>query len=131
MNLNNLKIGSRLGIGFGLLLLSIAMASGGIWYMMHIAALGQQIVASDAEKERIAADVFPGVYGEMAHSINALAASHIDLCRKVVEAVGRYSNGDLSADMENLPRKKAQFTQAVVGVKASSQNVNGEIARLA
>ena len=91
--------------------------------------MAQQHEAGEID-ERIAAQAFPGVYGEMASSINALAASHIGLSRKVVEVVERYAQGDLSVDMDALPGKKAQFTQAVAGVKASLQGINGEIGKL-
>jgi methyl-accepting chemotaxis protein len=70
---------------------------------------------------------FPGVYGEMAKSINVLVQSHIAVKMKVVEVVKRYALGDLSVDMDRLPGKKAQITAAIDGVKASLQAVNGQI----
>ena len=70
---------------------------------------------------------FPGVYGQMAKSINELVQSHIAVKMKVVEVVKRYALGDLSVDMNRLPGQKAQITAAIDGVKASLQAVNGQI----
>jgi methyl-accepting chemotaxis protein len=75
----------------------------------------------------IAAEKFPGVYGEMAKSINELVQSHIAVKMKVVEVVKRYALGDLSVDMDRLPGQKAQITAAIDGVKASMKAVNGQI----
>jgi methyl-accepting chemotaxis protein len=49
---------------------------------------------------------------------------------RVVEIVKQYAQGDLSADMDRLPGKKAQVTEAIDGVKRSLMAVNGEIRRL-
>jgi methyl-accepting chemotaxis protein len=73
---------------------------------------------------------FPGVYGEMARSINALVQSHIAVKMQVVDVVTRYSIGDLSVDMDRLPGQKAQITAAIDGVKASLQRVSGQIQTL-
>ncbi len=78
----------------------------------------------------IAAEQFPGVYGQMAQSVNALAASHIGVTVRVVEVVKRYAAGDLSMDMDRLPGKKVQITDAIDGVKQSLQAVNAQIALL-
>jgi methyl-accepting chemotaxis protein len=79
---------------------------------------------------KIAAGQFPGVYGEMAQSVNELAQSHIGVTMRVVEVVKRYAVGDLSVDMDRLPGRKAQITEAMDGVKASLQAVNAQIAEL-
>jgi len=76
---------------------------------------------------KIPAESFPGVYGEMAKSINVLVQSHIAVKMKVVEVVKRYALGDLSPDMDRLPGQKAQITEAIDGVKASMKAVNGQI----
>jgi methyl-accepting chemotaxis protein len=100
----------------------------------------QQFVAAQAEMakqheageidHRIAAEQFPGTYGEMAKQINELAASHIALSSRVVKVVERYAQGDFSADMDRLPGKKAQITKAIDGVKASFQAISGEVVKL-
>ena len=73
---------------------------------------------------------FPGVYGEMAKSINVLVQSHIAVKMKVVEVVKRYALGDLSVDMDRLPGQKARITEAIDGVKASMKAVNAQIKAL-
>jgi methyl-accepting chemotaxis protein len=80
---------------------------------------------------RIDATSFAGSYGVMAHQINELVAAHIAVKMRVVEVVSRYARGDLSVDMDRLPGKKAQITDAIDGVKASLQSVNDDIRRLA
>ncbi len=80
--------------------------------------------------EVIPADRFHGVYGQMAQSINVLVQSHIAVKMRVVEVVSRYALGDLSLDMDRLPGKKAQITNAIDAVKTSLQAVNGQIKTL-
>jgi methyl-accepting chemotaxis protein len=78
----------------------------------------------------IAAQQFPGIYGEMARATNELARSHIAVTRQVVEVVTRYALGDLSVDMPRLPGGQAQVTAAIDGVKQSLRAVSAEIAGL-
>jgi methyl-accepting chemotaxis protein len=76
---------------------------------------------------QISVERFRGVYGQMAQSINALVQSHIAVKMRVVQVVERYAIGDLSMDMDRLPGKKAQITDAIDSVKASLQAVNAQI----
>jgi methyl-accepting chemotaxis protein len=78
----------------------------------------------------IDAAAFPGVYGVMAGEINALVASHIAVNVRVIGIVGAYARGDLSAQMDRLPGKKAEITAAVDAVKAGMQAINAEIKTL-
>src|SRR5450631_3091652 len=64
------------------------------------------------------ADQFEGAYRTMAERINDLVASHIAMNMQVVDIVARYSNGDFAVEVDRLPGRKAQITQAVDGVKA-------------
>ncbi|HVI58844.1 MAG TPA: methyl-accepting chemotaxis protein [Luteimonas sp.] len=80
--------------------------------------------------ERLDATAFPGSFGDMADEINTLVGSHIAVNMRVIEIVGAYARGDLSADIERMPGKKAQITAAVDAVKAGMQAVNGEIKAL-
>ena len=77
--------------------------------------------------ERLDAEAFPGSFGVMADEINTLVASHIEVNHRVIEIVGAYARGDLSADIERMPGKKAQITAAVDAVKSGMQAVNAEI----
>ena len=78
----------------------------------------------------IAADQFPGIYGDMARATNAVAQTHITVTKKVVEVVARYAVGDLSVDMARLPGKQAEITAAMDGVKSSLRAMSGEINHL-
>ena len=80
--------------------------------------------------QQIDAARFPGVYGDMAHSINALVQAHIAVKMQVVEVVKRYAVGDLSVDMARLPGQKAQITAAMDSVKGNLQRVNAQIQTL-
>src|SRR5690606_32400982 len=62
--------------------------------------------------------------------VNALVAAHIAVQLQVVDMVGAYARGDLSRDLERLPGKKAQFTEAVDGVKAGLESVMAEMGSL-
>jgi methyl-accepting chemotaxis protein len=77
--------------------------------------------------ERLDAEAFPGSFGVMADEINSLVGSHIAVKMRVIEIVAAYARGDLSTDIERLPGKKAQITDAVDAVKAGMQAVNDEI----
>src|SRR5690606_16228357 len=79
---------------------------------------------------RIAEDEFQGAFGEMAAQINTLVAAHIAVQLHVVDMVGAYARGDLSRDLERLPGKKAQFTDAVDGVKSGLESVMAEMGSL-
>lgn len=67
--------------------------------------------------EVIPSTQFPGIYGEMAESINALVQEHIAVKMHVVDIVSRYAKGDFSVSMERLPGKKAQISEAVDKVR--------------
>ncbi|BBL76189.1 HAMP domain-containing methyl-accepting chemotaxis protein [Methylomagnum ishizawai] len=81
--------------------------------------------------DQIDAGRFPGLYGQMARSINDLVQSHIAVKKRVVEVVKCYAQGDLSVDMDRLPGQKREITDAIDGVKASLQAINREIKTLA
>jgi methyl-accepting chemotaxis protein len=80
--------------------------------------------------ERLDTEAFPGAFGVMADEINTLVASHIDTQMRLIGIVGRYARGDLSADIERYPGKKAEITAAVDAVKAGMQAINAEIKML-
>jgi methyl-accepting chemotaxis protein len=100
----------------------------------------QQFLAAQAEMARqheageidyrIAAELFPGTYGEMAKQVNEVVGAHMAMNARVVEVVKGYARGDFSADMDRLPGKKAQVTEAIDGVKASFQAISGEVSLL-
>ena len=80
--------------------------------------------------QQIDAGRFPGVYGDMARSINTLVQAHIATNAKVVEVVRRYAVGDLSVDMDRLPGQQEQVTRAIDDVKASLHAINAQIQTL-
>ncbi|SMF96469.1 methyl-accepting chemotaxis protein [Methylomagnum ishizawai] len=87
--------------------------------------------ASGGLDDQIDAGRFPGIYGQMACSINDLVQSHIAVKKRVVEIVKRYAQGDLSVDMDRLPGQKREITEAIDSVKTSLQAINREIKTLA
>ena len=81
--------------------------------------------------EIMPAEKFPGIYSQMAKSINELVNSHIDVNMRIVDIVGRYGQGDFSINMEKLPGEKIKITEAVDKVKSSLMDINSEIVNLA
>ena len=67
--------------------------------------------------EIIPVDRFAGTQARIAKGINELVAAHIAVKMQVVRVVTAYGNGDFSQDMERLPGKKAQITQAIDKVR--------------
>jgi methyl-accepting chemotaxis protein len=109
---------------------AMARMQGGI--KEFVAAQGEMKRQHDggAISYRIDAARFSGSYAEMAQMTNELVASHIAVKMRVVEVASRYAKGDLSVDMDRLPGEKARITEAMDGVKASLQAVNGQIQAL-
>ncbi|MHA3815735.1 methyl-accepting chemotaxis protein [Pseudomonas sp. GCM10022186] len=60
---------------------------------------------------------FSAIHARLAKGINDLVAAHIAVKMQVVRVVTAYGNGDFSQDMERLPGKKAQITEAIDGVR--------------
>ncbi|WP_189458002.1 HAMP domain-containing protein, partial [Cognatilysobacter bugurensis] len=79
---------------------------------------------------RVDTAAFPGAFGVMAGQTNTLVGSHIGTQTHLIEIVGQYAQGDLSADVERYPGKKAEITAAVDAVKAGMQSINAEIKAL-
>ncbi|WP_082073167.1 methyl-accepting chemotaxis protein [Pseudomonas sp. LFM046] len=67
--------------------------------------------------EVIPVERFNGVQAHLAKGINELVAAHIAVKMQVVRVVTAYGNGDFSRDMDRLPGKKAQITEAIDRVR--------------
>ena len=76
------------------------------------------------------AESFSGAYRDMAASVNTLVQSHIAVKMRVVEVVKAYASGDLTVQMDRLPGKKAQITEAMDAVRKNLQAINAEIQAL-
>jgi len=79
---------------------------------------------------RIDAAAFPGSFGRIGESLNALVAAHIDVKMRAIALMGRYAVGDLTRDMDRLPGKKAVITETMDAVKGNLLAVNRELQRL-
>ncbi len=66
--------------------------------------------------EVIPSQKLSGTHARIADGINALVAAHIAVKMQVVKVVSAYSQGDFSQQMERLPGKKAQITEAIDAV---------------
>ena len=55
----------------------------------------------------------PGVYGEMAHSINTLVRAHVELKFRVLSLLELYSKGEFEQEIEDLPGQKYRVTTVV------------------
>lgn len=97
----------------------------------------QQAMAKAHEQGTLDATIntasLPGVYSEMASSINTLARSHIDVTMHVVDLVSDYAKGRLEATMPRLPGQKARISEAmdqVQGVMQAAQEAAVSNARI-
>jgi len=109
--------------------------------MQRMQAQLQAVIAAQREmaqqhdagfiSHRMDETAFPGDYGVMVKESNTLVASHLQLIQSALDIIQRYSQGDLSQDIERLPAEKAVMTDTVDAVKASLAAINGEIKRLA
>jgi methyl-accepting chemotaxis protein len=68
--------------------------------------------------EKIPLEAFTGSYLRAAELVNALVRSHIDTKMKIVALITQYAHGDFSQEMDRLPGKKAQITEALDQVRA-------------
>jgi methyl-accepting chemotaxis protein len=76
---------------------------------------------------RIPAQEFPGSYGTIASGINELAHAHIAVNQRVVDVARHYAIGDLSVDMDRLPKEQAVLTEAMDTVKRNLTGISTEI----
>jgi len=77
--------------------------------------------------EKIAVEQFPGTFAEVADSLNVLVATHIAVQMRIVDIVSSYAKGDLTANMDRLPGKKAKITEAMDAVKSSLTGIVTQI----
>jgi methyl-accepting chemotaxis protein len=98
-----------------------------------VAAQGEMAIkhAEGWISEQIDVSKFRSTYATMAHEINTLVRSHIDVKMQVVDIISRYAQGDFSVDMARLPGDKAKITQAIDDVKQTLFEVASEIKNLA
>ena len=61
----------------------------------------------------ISSERLSATHAKIASGINALVAAHIAVKMQIVGVVTAYGAGDFSRDMERLPGKKAQITEAI------------------
>ena len=64
-------------------------------------------------EHRMPTNNLPGVYGEMARSINNIVQSHISIKSKVIDVVTAYTNGNFEVIMDRLPGKAAYVSEAI------------------
>ncbi len=68
--------------------------------------------------EIIPVDAFAGGYKRAADLVNRLVGAHIAVKMKIVDLITRYAHGDFSIEMDRLPGKKAQITEAMDAVRS-------------
>lgn len=86
-------------------------------------ALGQSLANMSQKHEEgwidevIPSERFKGTHARIATGINTLVAAHIAVKMQIVRIVTAYGASDFSLDMDRLPGKKAQITEAIDGVR--------------
>lgn len=80
---------------------------------------------------RIDAAGFPGAYGELVRETNELANNNAALIGQIVATATRYSIGDLSMQMRQLPGEQAVITTAMETMRSNLLAISSDIQRLA
>ncbi|MDI1299720.1 methyl-accepting chemotaxis protein [Methylotenera sp.] len=62
---------------------------------------------------------FKGGYADMAAGVNKMVAGHIDMNKKALACVKSFGEGDLTAQLEKFPGKKAFVNEAIEQVRAN------------
>ncbi len=98
-------------------------------FVSEMQAMAERHRAGDLDA-RMPEDRFEGVYRAMATGVNAQVHGQVAITRRVVEVVRQYGEGNLSAEMDRLPGKQAEVTEAVDLVRRNLLTLHEEIARL-
>lgn len=80
---------------------------------------------------KINAELFSGVYREVAQGIVAQVFEHLRIKRQVVDVVSHYAKGDFAPQVEKLPGKKAYINDAIDGVRNSLREMLTSISNAA
>ena len=80
---------------------------------------------------KINAELFSGVYREVALGIVSQVFEHLRIMRQIVDVVGHYARGDFAPQVEKLPGKKAYINEAVDGVRNSLREMLTSISNAA
>jgi methyl-accepting chemotaxis protein len=62
---------------------------------------------------------FKGGYADMAAGVNKMVAGHVDMNKKALACVKSFGEGDLAAQLEKFPGKKAFVNEAIEQVRAN------------
>jgi methyl-accepting chemotaxis protein len=84
-------------------------------------------------EEEMPADVFPGVYGDMARNLNAMVESHIEVQKQFVRMMVDYANGRFEDRMAPLPGERKAISDAahrLRGVLRNAQQAAKETLRI-
>ena len=81
-------------------------------------------------EHRLQTAEFPGAYGEMAAAVNRLVDGQLHVQQRVLEVIATYARGDFRRDMERLPGRQIEITQAVDAFKQGLTAIKTDILRL-
>ncbi|MDP8566991.1 methyl-accepting chemotaxis protein, partial [Methylophilus aquaticus] len=74
---------------------------------------------------------FKGGFSEMAAGINKMVAGHIDMNQKAIEVVKAFGEGNLDAQLEQFPGKKAFVNEAIEQVRSNIKRLVDDAEELA
>ncbi|WP_295917326.1 cache domain-containing protein, partial [uncultured Xanthomonas sp.] len=89
------------------------------------------VLHADKDMSHRMPEDFPGVYGDLAASINRMMFEHLDAIVDAIAVLNEYANGDLRRDARRLPGSRAVLHESMDAAKASLLAINTEIKRLA
>jgi methyl-accepting chemotaxis protein len=79
----------------------------------------------------IGTDIFQGEFKDMARSINALVASHVNVKKAAMAVFDEFGKGNFAANIEQLPGKKAFINRTIESVRGNLTGLIEEMNRMA
>ncbi|WP_395789768.1 methyl-accepting chemotaxis protein [Aquimonas sp.] len=81
--------------------------------------------------ERIDGSRFAGDFARMVEEVNGVVDGHVRVQMRMAEVMHHYTQGDLKPDMDRLPGRQAQISEAMDTVKRRLGEINASIRELA
>lgn len=87
--------------------------------------------ASGEQSARLDETAFRGCFAQMAGGTNALIAQNIELQGRLLSVMASYAEGDLEAQLDELPGDQRRINEATDGIRDKLRWLQSEIGRLA
>ncbi len=91
-------------------------------FIQELDKMNRDQAAGDIDAE-VEVSHFTGAYRDIAQGLNEQVFEHIRIKKRIVEVVGRYGEGDFTAEMDRLPGKKAFINERLDLVRDTLRNL--------